>query len=161
MDNMIHNQEDNIDFQFDRNDLVGLSLLSDDPVFRKDMILDTMYKDALLEDGEDIEINSIYDNTEEDKIELDKMSRDIPNIDNMIEDEDELSIDGVSANEEITANHDIIDGVADDDVEILDYVDSLPIITKQDENTNTLFSDNDNIFNEDNIDTSDDVFIFI
>ena len=40
-----------IDMQFDRNDLIGISLGGDDPVFKRGLALDNMYRGIIDESG--------------------------------------------------------------------------------------------------------------
>lgn len=114
-----------IDLQFDRDDLVGISLGGEDPIFKRGLALDNMYRGIVDESGvvgtmgiEDC-IDSAVEN--DDDLEVD------PGVMDMVPDETDLAMDAIDADEEIEANQDIMSGEADDDVDLLDLVDSMPL----------------------------------
>jgi hypothetical protein len=110
------------DIGFDRDDLVGISLLGDDPIFKKGISIENMYK-CVVDEAGDIG-SSISDELKS----ISDVESDTPDLLDMEPDEDELSYDGIDANEEIEAARDIFTGEADDDIDILDFVDSAPAI---------------------------------
>jgi hypothetical protein len=110
------------DIGFDRDDLVGISLLGDDPIFKKGISIENMYK-CVVDEAGDIG-SSISDELKS----ISDVESDTPDLLDMEPDEDELSYDGIDANEEIVAARDIFTGEADDDIDILDCVDSTPAI---------------------------------
>ena len=113
------------DIQFDRNDLLGISLGGDDPIFKRGLALDNMYRGIVDESGAVATI-SIEDgiNCE---VENDDDILSDPGVLDMMPDDTDLSMEGMDVDDEIEASNDILSGKADDDIDILDYVDSMPL----------------------------------
>ena len=125
MQNMFDDYNPNTaDLSFDRDDLVGIALCADDPVFKKDVVLQNMYDHIIDESVVKNDINSVT-NAIEDGIELDDET--IPDADvvDMMLDDSDTSYDGMDAEEEIDAGQAILSGEADDDVELFDLADSM------------------------------------
>lgn len=108
---------------FDRDDLVGISMINDDPVFKRHTVLKNLYNNIVDESVVDNGINTVT-SAIEDGIEVDET---IPDADltNIEPDESDVSPDGMDAEEEIEAAQEIMTGEADEDVDILDLVENM------------------------------------
>ena len=111
------------DISFDRDDLVGIALNTDDPIFQKDVVLMNMYKGIIDESVVPDEINMVT-KAIEDGIETDET---VPEADleNMELDDSDVSYDGINAEEEIDAAQAIMTGEADEDMDLVDLADSM------------------------------------
>ena len=114
-----------IDLQFDRDDLVGISLGGDDPIFKRGLALDNMYRGIIDESGV-VGTMSIED-TIESEVDNDEDLNVDPGVLDMMPDETDLSMDGMDVDDEIESSQEILSGEADDDVDLLDYVESMPL----------------------------------
>lgn len=114
-----------IDIQFDRDDLVGISLGGDDPIFKRGLALDNMYRGIVDESGA-VGTMGIEDAIES-EIENDEDFVSSPGVLDMMPDETDLSMDGMDADDEIESSQEILSGEADDDIDILDYVENMPL----------------------------------
>ena len=114
-----------IDLQFDRDDLVGISLGGDDPIFKRGLALDNMYRGIVDESGA-ISTMSIEDCIDS-EVENDEDIDSDPGVLDMMPDETDLSIDGMDVDDEIESSQEILSGEADDDVDLIDYVESMPL----------------------------------
>ena len=113
------------DIQFDRNDLVGIALGGDDPIFKRGLALDNMYRGIVDESGA-VATMSIED-TIESEVENDEDLEVDPGVLDLMPDDTDLSMDGMDVDDSIEASNEILSGEADDDVELLDYVESMPL----------------------------------
>lgn len=111
------------DLSFDRDDLVGIALNTDDPIFQRDVVLMNMYNGIIDEAVVPDEINMVT-KAIEDGIEVDET---VPEVDleNMELDDSDVSYDGMDAEEEIDAAQAIMSGEADEDMELVDLADSM------------------------------------
>ena len=111
------------DISFDRDDLVGIALNTDDPIFQKDAVLMNMFNGIIDESVVPNEINAVT-KAIEDGIEVEET---IPEVDleNMELDDSDVSYDGRDAEEEIDAAQAILSGEADEDMELVDLADSM------------------------------------
>lgn len=114
-----------VDMQFDRDDLVGISLGGDDPIFKRGLALDNMYRGIIDESGA-LATMSIED-TIESEVENDDDILSDPGVLDMMPDETDLSMEGMDADDMIASSQEILSGEADDDVDLLDYVESMPL----------------------------------
>lgn len=124
MQNMFDDYNPNsADISFDRDDLVGIALNTDDPIFQKDVVLMNMYKGIIDESVVPDEINMVT-KAIEDGIETDET---VPEADleNMELDDSDVSYDGIDAEEEIDAAQAIMTGEADEDMDLVDLADSM------------------------------------
>lgn len=124
MQNMFDDYNPNsADISFDRDDLVGIALNTDDPIFQKDVVLMNMYKGIIDESVVPDEINMVT-KAIEDGIETDET---VPEADleNMELDDSDVSYDGMDAEEEIDAAQAIMSGEADEDMDLVDLADSM------------------------------------
>lgn len=124
MQNMFDDYNPNsADISFDRDDLVGIALNTDDPIFQKDVVLMNMYKGIIDESVVPDEINMVT-KAIEDGIETDET---VPEADleNMELDDSDVSYDGIDAEEEIDAAQAIMSGEADEDMDLVDLADSM------------------------------------
>ena len=125
MQNMFDDYNPNTaDISFDRDDLVGIALCADDPIFKKDMVLKNMYDHVIDESVVKNDINSVT-NAIEDGIELDDETIPEADVADMMLDDSDTSYDGMDAEEEIDAGQAIMSGEADEDVELFDLADSM------------------------------------
>ena len=111
------------DISFDRDDLVGIALNTDDPIFQRDAVLMNMFNGIIDESVVPNEINAVT-KAIEDGIEVEET---IPEVDleNMELDDSDVSYDGRDAEEEIDAAQAILSGEADEDMELVDLADSM------------------------------------
>lgn len=111
------------DISFDRDDLVGIALNTDDPIFQKDAVLMNMFNGIIDESVVPNEINAVT-KAIEDGIEVEET---VPEVDleNMELDDSDVSYDGRDAEEEIDAAQAILSGEADEDMELVDLADSM------------------------------------
>jgi len=111
------------DLSFDRDDLVGIALNTDDPIFQRDVVLMNMYNGIIDEAVVPNEINAVT-KAIEDGIEVEET---VPEVDleNMELDDSDVSYDGMDAEEEIDAVQAIMSGEADEDMELVDLADSM------------------------------------
>lgn len=116
---------ESIDMQFDRNDLIGISLGGDDPVFKRGLALDNIYRGIIDESGV-VGTMSIEDTIDSEIENDDELEADFTVAD-VMPDETDLSMDGIDADEEIEAEKDVMSGEADDDSELLDAIESTPL----------------------------------
>lgn len=116
---------ESIDLQFDRDDLVGISLGGDDPIFKRGLALDNMYRGIVDESGV-VGTMGIEDCIDS-EVENDEDFVSDPGVLDMMPDESDLSMEGMDADDEIEASNDILSGEADEDMDILDLVDSMPL----------------------------------
>lgn len=111
------------DISFDRDDLVGIALNTDDPIFQRDMVLQNLFNGIIDESVVPDEINAVT-KAIEDGIEVDET---IPEADlaDMELDDADVSYDGMDAEEEIDAAQAIMSGEADEDMDLVDLADSM------------------------------------
>ena len=109
------------DISFDRDDLVGIALTADDPVFAKDIAIQNMYKGVVDESVDEI---NIVTKAIEDGVEMDETVPE-PDVLSITPDESDTSYDGMDAEDEIDANQAIMSGEADEDVELFDLADAM------------------------------------
>ena len=111
------------DISFDRDDLVGIALNTDDPIFQRDAVLMNMFNGIIDESVVPNEINAVT-KAIEDGIEVEET---VPEVDleNMELDDSDVSYDGRDAEEEIDAAQAILSGEADEDMELVDLADSM------------------------------------
>ena len=113
----------NDDELFDYDDLVGIALVNDDPIFQRATTLKNLYNNVVDESVVENKINTVT-KAIEDGIEVDETIPD-PDLEDIEPDESDVSYDGRDAEDEIEAAQDILSGEADEDIDIIDYVDSL------------------------------------
>ena len=113
----------NDDELFDYDDLVGIALVIDDPIFQRATTLKDLYNNIVDESVVENKINTVT-KAIEDGIEVDETIPD-PDLEDIEPDESDVSYDGRDAEDEIEAAQDILSGEADEDIDIIDYVDSL------------------------------------
>ena len=113
----------NDDELFDYDDLVGIALVNDDPIFQRATTLKNLYNNIVDESVVENKINTVT-KAIEDGIEVDETIPD-PDLEDIEPDESDVSYDGRDAEDEIEAAQDILSGEADEDIDIIDYVDSL------------------------------------
>ena len=124
MNNMFSNYNpSNDDELFDYDDLVGIALVNDDPIFQRATTLKNLYNNVVDESVVENKINTVT-KAIEDGIEVDETIPD-PDLEDIEPDESDVSYDGRDAEDEIEAAQDILSGEADEDIDIIDYVDSL------------------------------------
>lgn len=109
------------DVMFDRDDLLGISLLGDDPIFQKSVMLKNMYDNVVDESVVDNKINTALSLLEEDDFDDED---DVDELD-MIPDDSDVTIDGMDVEAEIEAAQDIFIGEADREYDIIDLVENL------------------------------------
>ena len=111
------------DISFDRDDLVGIALNTDDPIFQRDAVLMNMFNGIIDESVVPNEINAVT-KAIEDGIEVEET---VPEVDlaNKELDDSDVSYDGRDAEEEIDAAQAILSGEADEDMELVDLADSM------------------------------------
>ena len=123
MQNMFNDYNPNTaDISFDRDDLVGIALTADDPIFVKDIAIQNMYK-GVVDEAMQEEINAVT-KAMEDGVEMDETVPE-PDVLSIMPDESDTSYDGIDAEEEMDAEKDILSGEADEDVELFDLADSM------------------------------------
>ena len=110
--------EYDLNVAFDRDDLVGISLCADDPIFKREVVLKNLYDNIVDESVE--EINTIQQ-AMEDGYEFDETVPD-PDYQDICPDDSDVSIDGRDAEDEIEAAQDIMSGEADEESDIIDYI---------------------------------------
>ena len=115
------------DIQFDRDDLVGIVLGGDDPIFKRGLALDNMYRGIVDESG-DLGSISIEDGIEKAIDNDDGEYESDPAVLNMVPDDTELAIDAIDADQEIEAAQEILSGEADDDIDLLDYSEKIDVV---------------------------------
>ena len=113
----------NDDELFDYDDLVGIALVNDDPIFQRATTLKNLYNNVVDESVVENKINTVT-KAIEDGIEVDETIPE-PDLEDIEPDESDVSYDGRDAEEEIEAAQDILSGEADEDIDIIDFVDSL------------------------------------
>lgn len=124
MENMFSDYNpSNDDELFDPDDLVGIALLNDDPAFKRATALKNLYNNVVDESVIENKINTVT-KAIEDGIEVEETIPE-PDLEDIEPDESDVSYDGMDAEDEIEAAQDILNGEADDDVEIFDLVDTL------------------------------------
>ena len=124
MENMFSDYNpSNDDELFDPDDLVGIALLNDDPAFKRATALKNLYNNVVDESVIENKINTVT-KAIEDGIEVEETIPD-PDLEDIEPDESDVSYDGMDAEDEIEAAQDILNGEADDDVEIFDFIDTL------------------------------------
>lgn len=124
MENMFSDYNpSNDDELFDPDDLVGIALLNDDPAFKRATALKNLYNNVVDESVIENKINTVT-KAIEDGIEVEETVPE-PDLEDIEPDESDVSYDGMDAEEEIEAAQDILNGEADEDVDIFDFVDSL------------------------------------
>ena len=124
MENMFSDYNpSNDDELFDPDDLVGIALLNDDPAFKRATALKNLYNNVIDESVIENKINTVT-KAIEDGIEVEETIPE-PDLEDIEPDESDVSYDGMDAEDEIEVAQDILNGEADDDVEIFDLVDTL------------------------------------
>ena len=110
--------EYDLNVAFDRDDLVGISLCADDPIFKREVVLKNLY-DNIVDESVD-EINTVQQ-AMEDEYEFDETVPE-PDYQDICPDDSDVSIDGRDAEDEIEAAQDIMSGEADEESDIIDYI---------------------------------------
>lgn len=115
--------EYDLDAAFDPDDLVGISLCGDDPIFKRQVVLKNMYDGIVDESVVPNEINSVQ-KAIEDGIEVEETVPE-PDYQDIIPDDADTSIDGMDAEDQIEAAQDIMSGEADIDSDLIDIVERM------------------------------------
>ena len=111
------------DEMFDRDDLLGISMLNDDPIYKRHTALKNLYDGIIDESVVEDKINTVT-KAIEDGIEVEDTIEE-PDLLDIEPDDSDVSIDGMDAEDEIEAAQDIFTGEADEDDMIIDFVESL------------------------------------
>ena len=111
------------DDAFDRDDLVGIALCSEDPIFKHQTALKNLYDGIIDESVVKNEVNSV-EKAIADGIEIDETVPE-PDYTDIEPDESDVSFDGMDAEDEIEAAKEIMSGEADDEADLIDYIDRL------------------------------------
>ena len=115
--------EYDLDVAFDPDDLVGISLCCDDPIFKRQTALKNIYDGIVDESVIPNEVNSVQ-KAIEDGIEVDETVPE-PDYQDIMPDDTDTSVDGMDAEEQIEAAQDIMTGEADEDSDLIDMVERM------------------------------------
>lgn len=109
------------DEMFDRDDLLGISMLNDDPIYKKHTALKNLYNGIVDESTSSI---TTVTKAIEDSVDVEDTIEE-PDLLDIEPDDSDVSVDGMDAEDEIEAAQDIFTGEADEDDMIIDFVESL------------------------------------
>lgn len=112
-----------VDLSFDRDDLVGIALTADDPIFQKDLRMMKIYN-GIIDESVKQDINLVTDAIEDSVFE-DEETIPIEDLENMELDDSDVSYDGMDAEEEIEAAQAVMSGEADEDMDLVDIADNM------------------------------------
>ena len=115
--------EFDLDVAFDRDDLVGIALCGDDPIFKRQTVLKNLYDGVIDESVVPNEVNSV-EKAIADGIEVDETVPN-PRYEDIMPDDCDVTVDGMDAEEEIDAAQDILSGEADEDDALIDLVERM------------------------------------
>lgn len=110
------------DLSFDRDDLVGIALTADDPIFQKDLRMMKIYN-GIIDESVKEDINLVSDAIENTVDEDETIP--IEDLENMELDDSDVSYDGMDAEEEIEAAQAVMSGEADEDMDLVDIADAM------------------------------------
>lgn len=112
--------EYDLNVAFDRDDLVGISLCGDDPIFKREVVLKNLYDNIIDESVVPNEVNTVQA-VMDDGYEFDETVPE-PDYQDICPDDSDVSIDGRDAEDEIEAAQDIMSGEADEESDMIDYI---------------------------------------
>ena len=115
--------EYDLDVAFDTDDLVGISLCCDDPIFKRQTVLKNIYDGVVDESVVPNEVNSVQ-KAIEDGIEIEETVPE-PDYQDIMPDDADTSVDGMDAEEQIEAAQEIMSGEADEDSDLIDMVERM------------------------------------
>ena len=118
-----YNPTEDFDDAFDRDDLVGIALCGNDPIFQRHEVLKNLYNGTIDESVVPDEINTVI-KAMEDGIEMDETVPE-PDYANIEPDESDTSFDGMDAEDQIEASKEILSGEADEESDLIDMIENM------------------------------------